>query len=486
MQTMTWGRRLASLALLTSLASVASGAEAAQPPGKLRTVRRQAWATANPDPNCSDLPPVFTVSLDEARSKVLAASGVDPTEIVAEETAVTIAGGVYQLELVNGDSYRVDGVTGRVATFFGSRVSNRTAEEIEADQLPQEQLEQIALQTAAQRYAEGAAMTLALAGAPEFNGSAYEYNIAQKIPSNGALTDNGCRVTVAADTGLVVFYSDRYTPIPEQAGLPPTITEANARDLSAAAAQMLEVTAVEYSKLLYTDGKLTWSLRIRGIMPSGEEIVRGTDVDATTGQILDVQKYATALGHRPPSGRVMLAGKILRNECAMRSKGQVLVSQKLVSALEGSVILKAGVLLVKGGVPVTVPVEQCSKAADGSWFLPAGILVQAFPTRLREAQIDGKRGSVHLISRAELADHATSQPSPKSQALMDGEKRLLGQLVRLGLLAPTPAAPTATPTAPSRAGVAESATGLWILGGIACGLSLWGVRRRRSRRPEVQ
>ena len=168
------------------------------------------------------------LTLAEARQKVRIAAQVRDEDIVRYRTKILGNRVFYHFELRNGDGYQVDRATGRIAVVYESRFSTRTTQEVEANRLPLEVLEKVAWETVRERYPEGAAMTLKLWEQPHFDGYAYSFHYGQVLPENGAWTDNGCTIVVAADTGVLNSYSDHFEPIPPAARRQPHVSAAQA------------------------------------------------------------------------------------------------------------------------------------------------------------------------------------------------------------------------------------------------------------------
>src|SRR5687767_8188803 len=70
------------------------------------------------------------LSPDQARAKVKQVAGISDAGIARSYPRAAGGRSVYQVELKNGDEYRVDAETGALAVYYGSRRSPRTTEEI--------------------------------------------------------------------------------------------------------------------------------------------------------------------------------------------------------------------------------------------------------------------------------------------------------------------------------------------------------------------
>lgn len=229
----------------------------------------------------------------EARAKVQTWDRV-PDEEIVKSSAKHLGGRLYyRFELRNGDGYQVDSTNGRVSVVYASRLTVGSRAKVEARMLPLKRLQHFAEATRRRRFPEGAAMTLMLRSEPHFDGSGYCFSFGQVLPENGAWTDNGCSITVRADTGEITAYSDHLEAVPAYARIRPPITATRAREVAQRAAGYVEAKLSRPSRLSYSRGKFRWVVRLEGKDAAG---LRGSclvHVDARTGKADEPLQYAS-------------------------------------------------------------------------------------------------------------------------------------------------------------------------------------------------
>ncbi len=221
---------------------------------------------------------------------------------------------IYHFRLNNGDEYRVNALTGEIqSVFYGSVQSRKITKEIKANILPLSKLEAIAWQQAKHLYKGFKVMKMVLFD-KYFDGEAYVFEFRQQLP-NGAFTDNGCTVCIRADNGKLLFYSQTFTDIPQEASQIPTVSKEQALEEVRRAIGLVEITRVGKFLLEFWRGKLIWRLaEVEGPFPDGTTYWWSASVDAKTGRVLEISKMPAGYYRQPLRGHTMVGGILLKRE----------------------------------------------------------------------------------------------------------------------------------------------------------------------------
>jgi hypothetical protein len=175
---------------------------------------------------------------------------------------------LYHFHLPNGDEYRIDAFTGEIqSVFYGSRQARKTTKDILANALPLSKLEAIAWNQARRLYRDFVNRKMVLVN-KYFDGEAYTFQFRERLP-NGALTQNGCTVSVRADTGQLLFYAQTFVDVPPEAAEAPAISKEQALEEVRRSLGLAEITRVERALLEFHRGRLVWFFMVEGPLPDG-------------------------------------------------------------------------------------------------------------------------------------------------------------------------------------------------------------------------
>lgn len=322
---------------------------------------------------------------------------------------------LYHFRLPNGNEYRVNAFTGEVqSVFYGSRQARKTTKEILANMLPLSKLEATAWAQAKHLYRRLNKKKIVLIN-KYFDGEGYTFEFRERL-ANGALTQNGCTVSVRADTGQLLFYSQTFVDVPPEAAEAPAISEEQALEEVRQSLGLAEITRVERALLEFHRGRLVWFIMVEGSFPDGTTYLWFTRVDAKTGRVLEKDKALTPPFWQPLRGHTMVGGILLRREYGpVAREKRLFVPSEIFEAL-GVTVKRQGsqaVLSSQRQKLVVAPADYVEN--KGRLFLSPALLLKLLPDFIVEVHEDLVRKSVNILcankkSLGALARHGKKIP----------------------------------------------------------------------------
>jgi uncharacterized membrane protein YkoI len=304
---------------------------------------------------------------------------------------------LYHFHLPNGDEYRIDAFTGEIqSVFYGSRQARKTTKDILANALPLSKLEAIAWNQARRLYRDFVNRKMVLVN-KYFDGEAYTFQFRERLP-NGALTQNGCTVSVRADTGQLLFYAQTFVDIPPEAAEAPAISKEQALEEVRRSLGLAEITRVERALLEFHRGRLVWFFMVEGPLPDGTTYLWSALVDAKTGRILEKDKALAPPFRQPLRGHTMVGGFLLKQEYGPLVRGKRLfVPSEIFEALGITVKKQEGQWTLFAQRRKLVVKEENFVEENGRLFLSPMLLPQLLPDFVLCVQEDFVRRSVNIL-----------------------------------------------------------------------------------------
>ncbi len=304
---------------------------------------------------------------------------------------------LYHFRLPNGDEYRVNAFTGEIqSVFYGSRQARKTTKDILANALPLSKLEAIAWNQARRLYRGFVNRKMVLVNR-YFDGEAYTFQFRERLP-NGALTQNGCTVSVRADTGQLLFYVQTFIDVPPEAAEAPAISKEQALEEVRRSLGLAEITRVERVSLEFHRGRLVWFFMVEGPLPDGTTYLWFIYVDAKTGEVLEKDRALAPPFRQPLRGHTMVGGFLLKQEYGPLARGKRLfVPSEIFEAL-GVTVRRQGNQVVLSSQRQKLVVATADYVENkGRLFLSPALLLKLLPDFIVEVHEDLVRKSVNIL-----------------------------------------------------------------------------------------
>lgn len=336
------------------------------------------------------------ISVEQAKAVVRQFEGKPDLSLPEPKTYRVGDRVLYHFRLPNGDEYRVNAFTGEIQSiFYGSHQSRKATRDIIANMLPLPNLEAIAWQQARRLYKGFDAKKMVLVN-KYFDGESYVFEFYQQLP-NGAFTDNRCTISIRADTGKLLFYSQHYTDVPPFASRTPKIDRDHALEAARRAIGLVEITRIEKSWLIFSRDTLKWDLMLEGPLPDGTTYLWSARVDADTGAVLEIGKAPASPFRQPLRGHTMVGGILLKREfgpIAMRRR--LFVPSEVFQAL-GVKIKRQNAQVILSGEKTVIAKKENYTYKNGRLFLSPTLLLQVLPNFVIMTHEDLARKSVNII-----------------------------------------------------------------------------------------
>jgi uncharacterized membrane protein YkoI len=304
---------------------------------------------------------------------------------------------LYHFRLPNGDEYRVNAFTGEVqSVFYGSRQARETTKDILANAQPLSKLEAIAWNQARRLYRDFGNRKMVLVNR-YFDGEAYTFQFRERLP-NGALTQNGCTVSVRADTGQLLFYAQTFVDVPPGAAEAPAISKEQALEGVRRSLGLAEITRVERVSLKFHQGRLVWFFMVEGPLPDGTTYLWLIYVDAKTGEVLEKDKALAPPFRQPLRGHTMVGGFLLKQEYGPLVRGKRLfVPSEIFEALGVAVKSQGNQAVLSSQRRKLVVATADYVENKGRLFLSPALLLKLLPDFIVEVHEDLGRKSVNIL-----------------------------------------------------------------------------------------
>jgi len=322
---------------------------------------------------------------------------------------------LYHFRLPNGNEYRVNAFTGEVqSVFYGSRQARKTTKDILTNALPLSKLEAIAWNQARRLYRDFGNRKMVLVNR-YFDGEAYTFQFRERL-LNGALTQNGCTVSVRADTGQLLFYSQTFVDVPPEAAEAPAISKEQALEEVRRSLGLAEITRVERVSLEFHRGGLVWFFMVEDPLPDGTTYLWSALVDAKTGRVLEKNKAPAPPFRQPLRGHTMVGGFLVKQEYGPLVRGKKLfVPSEIFEAL-GVTVKRQGSQVVLSSQRQKLVVAPADYVENkGRLFLSPALLLKLLSDFIVEVHEDLVRKSVNILcankkSLGALARHGKKIP----------------------------------------------------------------------------
>ncbi len=202
-------------------------------------------------------------------------------------------------------------------------------------------------------------------------GTGWLYGWQQRVTYD-ALTINMVAVVVAPETGYILEYTSIRVPTPNPP--PPQVTSAEALDLAAQAAGIVEVVDVQGPLLVADpDGNVSWNTEIGGLDAEDRYVSNSVAIDAETGEVLSVSR-ARLPSSPPRDGRTGnpisirdLAAKVPGARVHWLGKeAKLFVGRNRYTLVPGKDTIEW-----TGG---TIKLSQKMKLVNGRLMVPSGLL----------------------------------------------------------------------------------------------------------------
>jgi len=304
---------------------------------------------------------------------------------------------LYHFRLPNGDEYRVNAFTGEVqSVFYGSRQARKTTKDILANALPLSKLEAIAWNQARRLYRDFGNRKMVLVNR-YFDGEAYTFQFRERLP-NGALTQNGCTVSVRADTGQLLFYAQTFVDLPPEAAEAPKISKEQALEEVRRSLGLAEITRMERALLKVYRGRLVWFFMVEGPFPDGTTYLWFIYMDAKTGEIVEKDKALAPPFRQPLQGHAMVGGILLRREYGPIGRDKRLFIPSEIFEALGVTVKRQGNQVVLFSQRQKLVVATADYVENkGRLFLSPALLLKLLPDFIVEVHEDLVRKSVNIL-----------------------------------------------------------------------------------------
>jgi|GEM_PF-1766745 len=337
------------------------------------------------------------ISVEEAKVIVRQFEG-KPTLSLPEPKIYQVNDKVlYHFRLPNGDEYRIDAFTGEIrSVFYGSRQAHKTSKEILANMLPLSKLEATAWAQARRLYKGFNNKKMVLIN-KYFDGESYTFEFRERL-ANGALTQNGCTVSIRADTGQLLFYSQTFVDVPPEAAKAPVVSKEQALEEVRRSLGLIEITRVERALLEFHRGRLVWFFMVEGPFPDGTTYLWGACVDAKTGRVLEKEKALASPFRQPLRGHTMVGGVLLKREYGPLARDKRLfVPSEIFDAL-GVTVKRQGSQVILSSQRQKLVVATADYVENkGRLFLSPMLLLKLLPDFVVEVHEDLVRNSVNIL-----------------------------------------------------------------------------------------